>query len=211
MSTLITFGTTQFFLLGRFCCEHRVIFPSYGKKIPMLRYGGYCCGYFNPHVRCLLTSMRLGGKQREMFSQGDDLGGLRSGNRSASCIDFYFRGWVLRVPAHQSQLRCHQGQLRRQAITFCFHREIVNVSSGNTGCSWYSESIFSERHQKTFFWVVESNPNPNPYITLSPNTNLDLNRKPNPLTLTHLTLSVTLTPTLCSCRERAARQAPEIV
>jgi len=43
-----------------------------------------------------------------------DLGGLPSGNRSASCIDFYFHGWVIWVSALQSQLGCHQGQLGRQ-------------------------------------------------------------------------------------------------
>lgn len=51
-----------------------------------------------------------------------DLGGLPSGNRSASCIDFYFHGWVIWVSALESQLGCHQGQLGRQGICFCLHQ-----------------------------------------------------------------------------------------
>lgn len=49
-------------------------------------------------------------------------GGLPSGNRSASCIDFYFHGWVIWVSALKSQLGCHQGQLGRQGICFCLHQ-----------------------------------------------------------------------------------------
>lgn len=51
-----------------------------------------------------------------------DLGGLPSGNRSASCIDFYFHGWVIWVSALESQLGCHQGQLGRRGICFCLHQ-----------------------------------------------------------------------------------------
>lgn len=51
-----------------------------------------------------------------------DLGGLPSGNRSASCIDFYFHGWVIWVSALELQLGCHQGQLGKQGICFCLHQ-----------------------------------------------------------------------------------------
>lgn len=51
-----------------------------------------------------------------------DLGELPSGNRSASCIDFYFHGWLIWVSALESQLGCHQGQLGRQGICFCLHQ-----------------------------------------------------------------------------------------
>lgn len=57
-----------------------------------------------------------------MWAGAVDLGELPSGNRSASCIDFYFHGWVIWVPALQSQLGYHQGQLGRQGICFCLHQ-----------------------------------------------------------------------------------------
>lgn len=68
-----------------------------------------------------------------------DLGGLRSGNRSASCIDFYFRGWVTQVPTLQSQLHFHQGYPRRRGIHFCFGGCAVTVTSGNTEWLFYTD------------------------------------------------------------------------
>lgn len=81
-----------------------------------------CGGHVFPHdPHCLPTSVWPGGKLHVIASQpvgAVDLGGLPWGNRSASCIDFYFHAWVIWVPALQPQLGRHQGQLGRRGICF---------------------------------------------------------------------------------------------
>lgn len=97
---------------------------SRNKPTAVLRWCEYCCGHFPPQVCCLCASVWLGGKLNVIAGPAGavDLGGLPSGNGSASCIDFYFHGWVIWVSALESQLGCHQGQLGRQGICFCLHQ-----------------------------------------------------------------------------------------